>query len=126
MKTMNGYPFFTAQLRFVAAKTHRENDDIDQMMNVLHSIADQIDEGGMFQIQANRIRLGARALAGVAGFLQQHILPEVISQKNLRAEKQIRWSIDTSMSLMAKMMTHAELTHDKDPLKLTLDAPPDL
>ncbi|OEJ65685.1 hypothetical protein [Magnetovibrio blakemorei] len=123
---MNAYSFFTAQLRFVAAKTHRENDDIDQMMNVLHSIADQIDEGETFQLEANRIRLGARALAGVAGFLQQHILPEVISQKNMNGEKQIRWTIDTSMSLMAKMMTHAEMTHDKEPLKLTLDAPPDL
>jgi len=123
---MNAYNFYTAQLRFVAAKTHRENDDIDRMMNVLHSIADQIDQGEMFQVEANRIRLGARALAGVAGFLQQHILPEVILQKNMSGEKQVRWTIDTSMSLMAKMMTHAEMTHDQEPLALTLGAPPDL
>ncbi len=123
---MNHFHFFTAQLRFVAAKTPRENANIDQMMRVLFMIADQIDEGGTFRVDANRVRCGARALAGVAGFLQQHILPEVILQKNIGGEKQVRWTIDTSMSLMAKMTAHAEMTHDKDPIELTLSAPSDL
>lgn len=122
---MNPYHFYTAQLRFVAAKTHPENDDIEQMMSLLMSIADQIDEEGRFHLEANRVRSGARALAGVAGFLQQHILPEVILQKNLNGEKQVRWTIDTSMSLMAQMMTHVEMTHDQDPIELALSAPPE-
>ena len=121
---MSEYDFFTAQLRFAAARTDRTIADIDEKMNVLCNIADQIDADKNFTIDAQNMRIGARALAGVAGFLQQHILPEVIAAKNNFGERQVRWTIETSMALMATMMTHAEMTHDQEVLKLTLpDAP---
>ncbi|HEY9079612.1 hypothetical protein [Magnetovibrio sp.] len=117
---MSQYDFFTAQLRFAATKTERVSSEIDDMMQVLTSIAKQIDDREMFVVDARNVRLGARALAGVAGFLQQHILPEVVAAKNNVGERQVRWTIETAMSLMATMMTHAEMTHDKDPIELTL------
>ena len=121
---MSQYDFFTAQLRFAVSKTERTTTDIDAMMDVLSDIADQIDAHESFNADAQNMRIGARALAGVAGFLQQHILPEVIAAKNNLGEQQVRWTIETSMALMATMMTHAEMTHDQEPLKLTLpDAP---
>lgn len=121
---MNDYDFFTAQLRFAATKTERNSDDIDQMMKVLLSIATQIDADSSFHVEAANLRVGARALAGIAGFLQQHILPETVCAKNKIAEQQVRWTIDTAMSLMAMMTTHAEMTHDKAGLKLDLPTPP--
>jgi len=121
---MSQYDFFTAQLRFAASKTDRVNTDIDVMMDVLSDIADQIDAQESFNVDAQNMRIGARALAGVAGFLQQHILPEVVAAKNNLGEQHVRWTIETSMALMATMMTHAEMTHDQEPLKLTLPEPP--
>jgi len=121
---MRQYGFFTAQLRFAASKTERATADIDVMMDVLSDIADQIDAHESFTVDAKNMRIGARALAGVAGFLQQHILPEVIAAKNNLGERQVRWTIETSMALMATMITHAEMTHDQEALELTLpDAP---
>jgi len=121
---MRQYGFFSAQLRFAASKTERATADIDVMMDVLSDIADQIDAHESFTVDAKNMRIGARALAGVAGFLQQHILPEAIAAKNNLGERQVRWTIETSMALMATMMTHAEMTHDQEALKLTLpDAP---
>ena len=117
---MSQYDFFTAQLRFAATKTERVSSEIDDMMQVLSSIADQIDDREMVVVDARNVRLGARALAGVAGFLQQRILPEVVAAKNNVGERQVRWTIETAMSLMATMMTHAEMTHDRDPIELTL------
>ena len=121
---MNRYDFFTAQLRFAASKTERITPNIDAMMDVLLSFADQIDADETFTVDAQNMRLGARALAGVAGFLQQHILPEVIAAKNNVGERQVRWTIETSMALMATMMTHAEMTHDQEALELTLPDTP--
>jgi len=121
---MSQYIFFTAQLRFAASKTERATTDIDVMMDVLSDIAAQIDADESFTVNAQNMRIGARALAGVAGFLQQHILPEAIAAKNNLGERQVRWTIETSMALMATMMTHAEMTHDQEPLKLTLPEPP--
>ncbi|MBL4616033.1 MAG: hypothetical protein JKY27_14340 [Magnetovibrio sp.] len=121
---MNDYEFFTAQLRFAASKTDRTTDDIDQMMQQLASIAQQIDRDNSFHVEAKDMRIGARALAGVAGFLQQRILPEVVAAKNNVGEQQVRWTINTAMSLMATMTSHAEMTNDLDGLKLVLPAPP--
>jgi len=121
---MNDYVFYAAQLRFAASKTERNDDDLDAMMNTLEDIASQIERDGAFRLEAENLRVGARGLAGIAGFLQQHILPEVIAAKNKIGEQQVRWTIDTSMSLMATIMTHAEMTHDQDGLELTLPSPP--
>ena len=118
---MTDYKFFTAQLRFVAKRTERESNDIDCMMDILLSIADNIDEKNKtFFVRAKDLKITARALAGVAGFLQQHILPEAKSAGNTRGESQVRWTIDTCMVLMAKLMSHAELTHETEDLTVTL------
>ena len=121
---MSDYDFFTAQLRFVAAKTETGDDNVHDMMRVLSGVADQIDASESIHVDAKNVRVCARALAGIAGFLQQHILPEVVAAKNFVGEKQVRWTIDTSMSLMATMMTHAEMTNDEQGIELTLPPPP--
>ena len=123
---MNPYAFYAAQLRFAASKTERSDDEISQMMDHLQTIADQIDKGPSFEVKADSMRAAARALAGVAGFLQKQILPEVVAAKNAIGEAQVRWTIDTSMSLMATMMTHAEMTNDQEDLELTLPEAPDV
>ena len=123
-KPMNPYAFYAAQLRFAASKTERANDEISNMMDQLQAIADQVDAGPSFTVKAQGLRAAARALAGVAGFLQKQILPEVIAAGNEIGEAQVRWTIDTSMSLMATMMTHAEMTNDQDDLELILPKPP--
>ncbi|MFC1673450.1 hypothetical protein ACFL12_04780 [Pseudomonadota bacterium] len=95
------------------------------MMSLLLDIADQIDAGtDNFHIVAKDLRTAARALAGVAGFLQEHILPEAVGVGNKAAEVQVRWTIDSSMAMMAKLTTHAELTKDAEDLDVTLPPPP--
>ncbi len=123
---MNSYAFFSAQLRFAASKTERSTPELEEMMDQLVVIADQVDEAPKFKVEARYMRSAARALAGVAGFLQQQILPEVIAAENAVGEAQVRWTIDTSMSLMATMMTHAEMTNDRDDLELTLPEAPNI
>lgn len=118
---MTDYDFFTAQLRFVANRTERESDDVACMMDELLRIADVIEIGsGTFFVTASNLRIAARALAGVAGFMQQHILPEVIAAGNAAGEKQVRWTVETCMAMMAQLTTHAELTKDAQDLDVTL------
>jgi len=123
---MADYTFFAAHLRFLARTTDRATPDIAAMMDDLARIADEAEQGGTFEVPAGRLRRTARALAGVAGFLQQHILPETVAAANTVGERQVRWVIDTSMGAMADLMTHAEMTGDGAPLTVTLPAPPDL
>lgn len=118
---MTDYKFFTAQLRFVANRTERESQDIVCMMEKLLSIADHIDEKNKFFFVAeNDLQMTARALAGVAGFLQQHILPEVTAAGNAKGETQVRWTIDTCMAIMAQLTSHAELATDSHGITVTL------
>lgn len=118
---MTDYNFFIAQLRFVANRTERESDDVSRMMDALLSLADDIDKGdGTFFVTAEELKITSRALAGVAGFLQQHILPEVVAAANGAGEKQVRWSIETCMALMAQLMSHAELSKGAEGLGVTL------
>lgn len=122
---MTEYAFYTAQLRFVANKTPRDDAEVAAMMSSLQNIAEQIDAGAKkFHVAAKDLRIAARALAGVAGFLQQHILPEAVAAGNTAGEAQLRWSIDNSMAMMAQLTTHAELTKDKEDLDVTLPSPP--
>ena len=122
---MTKYDFFTAQLRFIAKKTEREPGDVDVTMRALeHVISDLETHKDFFEVQAAELRVTARALAGVAGFLQQHILPEAIAAKHSTGEEQIRWTIETCMSTMAKLMSHAELNKDQKGIKVTLPTYP--
>ena len=96
---MTDYTFFTAQLKFVATRTERESDDVARMMDALVRIADEIEHSGCdFFVAPEELRITARALAGVAGFLQQHILPETVAANNAKGERQVRWAIETCMS----------------------------
>ena len=121
---MSDYGFYVGQLRFVANRTGRVNEEVSAMMDVLISIADQIEEKGAFTLEAIELRLGSRALAGLAGFLQKQILPEVVAVGNSRGEAEVRWVIDTSMALTSKLLMHAEITKDKEGLSVDLPAAP--
>lgn len=94
------------------------------MVDELNQLADQIEKSGAFQVASDRLRVAGRGLAGLAGFLQDRILPEVVAAQNEPGERQVRWVIDTSMSLMATMMTRAETDVSGDPLMLELPPPP--
>ncbi len=122
---MPAYDFYVAHIRFVVRKTDRETDVISEMMDHLSVFADQVESGGDIEVPGPHVRSLARGLAGVAGFLQQHILPETIAAENKSAENQIRWVIDNSMALMATLMVHAETNGDQESCNLVLPAPPD-
>ncbi|WP_419901269.1 hypothetical protein [Kiloniella sp.] len=121
---MSNYSFYIGHLRFIANRTERISDEVGLMMDILNSIADQIENQDKFTLKATELRAGGRALAGLAGFLQKQILPEVVSAQNEVGEKQVRWVIDTSMALTSKILMHAEITKDEEELTLELpDAP---
>lgn len=121
---LDDFSFFISHLRFVANRTERSTDDVGVMMDALLRIATQLEDNKAPRVTYVDAHLSGRALAGVAGFLQQHILPEVIAAKNQTAEAQVRWVIDTSMSLMSTLMVHVE-THTKDEdCELILPDPP--
>lgn len=118
---MSKYDFFIAQLHFVVSRTDRESGDVACMMDALTEISDALEgKNEIFFVPHFRLRSTARALAGVAGLMQQHILPEVIAAQNRVGEKQVRWTIETCMTWVAKLMTHAELTKDAEGLSLSL------
>jgi len=94
------------------------------MMDALLRIAGQIERNQTLSVAYDDARTTGRALAGVAGFLQQHILPEVVIAKNQTAEVQIRWVIDTCMSLMSALMVHLETHTEGEDCNLCLPDPP--
>jgi hypothetical protein len=120
----SSHAFYAATLRFVALRSERHDDRVTAMMVVLDDIAGQLERGDAFTIRAGDLRLAARALAGVAGFLQQHILPEAVAAGNAAGETQIRWVIDRSMECVSELTTHAELTADGEDRTIGLPAPP--
>ncbi len=121
---MSKYAFFIGHLRFIANRTERINDEVSVMMDILKSVADQIEKSDNFTLKANELRAGGRALAGLAGFLQKQILPEVVSAQNEVGEKEVRWVIDISMALTSKILMHAEITKDLEGLTLKLPEAP--
>jgi hypothetical protein len=123
---MSEYDFYCAQLRFVAERTERQSPFISEMMDCLESFALNVENSPRFSISVNQARTTGRALAGVAGFLQQHILPEVVAAGDSTGERQIRWVIDTSMELTAAMTVHAETDTDGSPCPVELPDPPKL
>ncbi|MFD2203999.1 hypothetical protein [Kiloniella antarctica] len=122
---MSKYSFYIGHLRFIANRTERINDDVGLMMDILNSIASQIETQDKFTLEAHELRAGGRALAGLAGFLQKQILPEVVAAQNESGEKEVRWVIDTSMAFTSKVLMHAEISKDQEALTLGLpDSPP--
>lgn len=121
---MADYAFFVAHLRFVAAKTEASTPEIAEMVAELDRIAEQVAATGALSIAPDRLRVAARGLAGLAGFLQDLILPEVVAAGNRAGERQVRWVIDTSMALMTKLTARAELGGPEEPFVLPLPPPP--
>ena len=121
---MSDYNFYAGYLCFVAKKTTLETLEIQNMMVELNHIAKILEIDSAFTVENNKLRITARAYAGVAGFLQQYILPEITEAENIAGELQTRWVIDTSMDLMSKLMVHAELTRDADDFVAILPEPP--
>ena len=121
---MNNYNFYAGYLHFVAKNTKVDSPEIQNMMAELIYIAKILENDATFTVVQNKLRVTARALAGVAGFLQQHILPEILEAKNVLGEFQTRWVIDTSMSLMSNLMVHAELTNGSEAFVVVLPKPP--
>jgi len=121
---MSEYKFYAGYLRFVASKTTSATTEISDMMVELNRIAGILEVSDTFTVDKNKLRMTARALAGVAGILQQHILPEVTRAMNKVGEVHIRWVIDTSMDLMSNLMVHAELAGGVDDFIAILPKPP--
>ncbi|WP_217696102.1 hypothetical protein [Insolitispirillum peregrinum] len=96
------------------------------MMDVLLAIASQVEAQGSYTVKAGDLRLAARALAGVAGLLQKHVLPEVVAAGNGRGEAQVRWTIDTSMEAMTILMTHADAPEGASDRTIALPRPPEV
>ena len=111
---MSNYNFYAGSLRFVAQNTTADTPEIRDMMAELGLIANILEQEVTFTVEQNKLQITARALAGVAGFLQQHILPEIIDAKNISGEREVRWVIDASMTVMSNLMVHAELADNSD------------
>ncbi len=111
---MSDYSFYAGYVRYIVGKTVPDNDEITAMMEELTAIANIVENRDTFVIRADRLRIAGRALAGVAGFLQQHILPEALAEENESGEAEVRWVIDTSMRLVADLLSHAENTEDSE------------
>ena len=94
------------------------------MVAELSRIADAVEVGADITVPSDKLRVTARGLAGVSGFLQEQILPEVVAAGNAAGESQVRWVIDTSMRLMTKLTTRAEMGGSDARLTLSLPAPP--
>tara|TARA_A100001037_G_C14826905_1_gene490271 strand:- start:33 stop:407 length:375 start_codon:yes stop_codon:yes gene_type:complete len=121
---MAAYGFYAAHLRFIAAKTDASEPEVAAMVTELSRIADAVEVGADITVPSDKLRVTARGLAGVSGFLQEQILPEVVAAGNAAGESQVRWVIDTSMRLMTKLTTRAEMGGSDAPLTLSLPAPP--
>ncbi|SOE00496.1 hypothetical protein [Caenispirillum bisanense] len=120
------YDFYVRHLRFMARTAAHGDTVVAVMMDQLNRVADGIAAGrGSYVVPAKRLRVTARALAGLAGFLQQQILPEVVAAGNAVGERQVRWVIDTSMETVAALMIHAETTGDGEDCPVTLPPPPE-
>lgn len=93
------YQFLADMMRFVAAKTQADSDDIRTMMFHLRAVADQVGQGPEIVIATRDARYVARALAGVAAFLQDRILPEALAESNETAIAQIKQAAQLSLQL---------------------------
>ena len=121
---MSNYNFYAGYLRFVAQNTTADTTEIRDMMAELGNIANILEQEVTFTVEQNKLHITARALAGVAGFLQQHILPEIIDAKNFSGEREVRWVIDASMTVMSNLMVHAELADNSDGFLVELPKSP--
>ncbi|HSV29791.1 MAG TPA: hypothetical protein VLL76_09525 [Candidatus Omnitrophota bacterium] len=121
---MTDHAFYAQTLRFVAGKTERVDDRVAAMMDALTAAAADIEQSGAVAVAPERIELTARAFAGVAGFLQKQILPEVVAHANQAGERQVRWSIDTSMDIVNRLLGAVARGEAEATIKVELPPPP--
>ena len=122
---MTSYAFYSAMLRFVAAKTEAAAQDARtaEMMAVLRRIADKVEQEPDFEVAGDSLELTARAFAGFAAFLQKSILPEAVAHGNQAGEAQIRWSVDCAMDSVNTLLSRAALQEGRA-VRITLPPPP--
>ena len=123
---MAGYDFYAGIIRFVVRTSARIDPKVASMMECLDSVAAAIETSDRFEVPLDKRDLYARALAGVAGFLQDRILPETIADNNKKAETQIRWAVDTSFASMSILLKLQGLQDPQPLVTIALPPPPDL
>lgn len=121
---MSDYAFYAALLRFVARKAERPDARVAAMMDGLEDLAAQVESAG-FTVPADRLDLAARALAGVAGFVQQRILPEALAHGNQAGERQLRWSVDASLAAVNRLLAAAVEGCPEGGVRIDLPPPPE-
>lgn len=121
---MSDYAFYARTLRFVARKSDQGDARVAAMMDALAQAADAVEAAGVVTVAPASIELTARAFAGVAGFLQKQILPEVVADGNKGGEAQVRWSIDTSMELVNRLLGSVARGAADGPVTIDLPPPP--
>lgn len=120
---MAQYDFYAAILRFVASTATRTDPRVVAMMENLESAAQEIEQSESFCVIETHREISARALAGVAAFLQERILPETIADKNLEAETQVRWAVDASLDALNQIL-RAQAQGHCEPVSIVLMPPP--
>ena len=120
---MADYGFYAGILRFVASTSARTEPRIALMMECLDAAAAAIETQQSFPVAYDQRESYARALAGVAAFLQERILPETVAENNKTAELQVRWAVDRSLEAMSRILT-AQSEGDTETLTITFPAPP--
>lgn len=109
------YGFYTGILRFIANRTDTAADGrAATMMGLLLDAAATIERDGTLTVAAVRLEDTARAFAGVAGVLQQQILPAAVGAGNAAGERQIRWAVDASMDIVRQLLAAAADQPPKD------------
>ena len=118
------HQFYANLLLFVARRTEAGDERTRTLMAILERAAQSFAATGFYDVPATETDLTARALAGVAAFLQKQILPETVAAAHSDAEAQIRWAIDSAMDGVNTLLSRAGLGLAQD-ITLTLpDAPP--
>lgn len=120
---MAEYAFYARMLRFVAAKSDRADARVAAMMALIEDAAVEVETRGAVTVAAGQRELMARALAGVAGFLQQRILPEAVAHGNTAGERDIRWAVDAAMDGVNLLLRETS-AGTAAPVELRLPPPP--
>lgn len=120
---MPQYDFYAAILRFVASTATRTDPRVTAMMENLECAAKAIEDSDGFTVIEDHREICARALAGVAAFLQERILPETIADQNAEAEAQVRWAVDASLDALNQIL-RAQAQGVQDTIAIVLPPPP--
>jgi folylpolyglutamate synthase/dihydropteroate synthase len=98
------YSGFAAMIRFVVSKTTPTDKAMGQMLDLLRSVSVDIETTGKFDVSRVNAEPAARGLAGIAKFLQEHILPEALHVQDEDAIEQVKYAIEGSLALSAEIL----------------------